>query len=63
MKEVGADMAIVNYVGSNDFGFGSEMNEVTVVDSKGKKTRFKKAPKARIADEILSLAFQRLPSK
>jgi phosphopantothenoylcysteine decarboxylase / phosphopantothenate---cysteine ligase len=63
MKEVGADMAIVNYVGSNDFGFGSEMNEVTVVDSEGKKTRFKKAPKARIADEILSLALQRLPSK
>ena len=63
MKEVGADMAVVNYVGSNDFGFGSEMNEVTVVDSEGKKTRFKKAPKARIADETLGLVIQRLPSK
>lgn len=63
MKEVGADMAVVNYVGSRDFGLGSDMNEVTVVDPQGKKTRIRKAPKIRIADEILSLALQRLRVK
>jgi phosphopantothenoylcysteine decarboxylase/phosphopantothenate--cysteine ligase len=63
MKDTGADMAIVNYIGSKDFGLGSEMNEVTVVDSEGRRTRIKKAPKMKIADEILSLALQRLRAK
>ena len=63
MKETEADMAIVNYIGSRDFGLGSEMNEVTVVDSEGRRTRIKKAPKMKIADEILSLVLQRLRAK
>jgi len=63
MKEAGADMAVVNYIASDDFGFGSEMNEVTVVDPEGRETRIKKAPKTSIADKILSLVLQRLPAK
>ena len=63
MKEMGADMAVVNYIGSSEFGLGSEMNEVTVVDAQGKRTKIRKAPKAKIAGEVLTLALQRIRAK
>jgi phosphopantothenoylcysteine decarboxylase/phosphopantothenate--cysteine ligase len=63
MKEAGADMVVVNYIGSADFGLGSDVNEVTVVDRGGKETRLKRALKIAIANEVLGLALKRLRAK
>ena len=54
-KETKADLAVVNDVGREDIGFGSESNEVTVIDASGKKTDLRKAPKAEIAGKIMAL--------
>jgi len=63
LRESKADMAVVNYVGNSAIGFASEQNEVTVVDKAGKKVHLKKAPKTRIADQILTLALERLRAR
>lgn len=60
MNEVGADMAVVNYIGSKDYGFDSELNEVAVIDSQAKVVRIKRDTKIRIADGVLRLALQGL---
>ena len=58
MKEAKADMAIVNDVSRDDIGFGSDHNEVMVVESSGKATALSKAPKGVIADQILTAALR-----
>jgi phosphopantothenoylcysteine decarboxylase / phosphopantothenate---cysteine ligase len=60
MKDTGADMVVVNDVGKKGTGFGSEQNEVIVIDASGKKVHLPKAAKQRIAEEILSLVVPRL---
>lgn len=48
-----ADFVVVNDVGRSDIGFGSDENEVWVIDSKGKITHIPKVSKVKVAEELL----------
>jgi phosphopantothenoylcysteine decarboxylase/phosphopantothenate--cysteine ligase len=58
MKETKADLAVVNDISRDDIGFGSDYNEVTIVEPSGKSTLLPRAPKASIAGQILSAALK-----
>lgn len=63
MKEARADMAVVNDVGKEDVGFGSDKNEVTVIQRDGEVTPLGKALKLEIADQLLTLALRQIRGK
>jgi len=63
MQTARADMAVVNDVGKEGIGFGSERNEVTVVQKDGRTEPLPNALKVEIADQILTLALQQIRGK
>jgi len=63
MQTAGADMAVVNDIGKEGIGFGSDRNEVTVIQKDGKVKPLSNALKADIAGQILSLALQQIRGK
>lgn len=57
-----ADFIVVNDVGRDGIGFGSDENEVYVVSDK-KETKVKKAQKSIIAQKVIQKIIKTLPSK
>jgi phosphopantothenoylcysteine decarboxylase / phosphopantothenate---cysteine ligase len=53
MREKRMDLLVINDVGRKETGFGSDDNEVELVDSSGRREHLKKAPKAFIARAII----------
>jgi len=60
MKETKADLVVVNDISRDDIGFGSDHNEVTLVQPSGKSTLLPRAPKAAIAGQILTAALKNI---
>lgn len=61
LSRASADLIAVNDVGREDIGFGSEFNELTLIDTKRRITVLKKAPKRVIAKQLLDELAKRLP--
>lgn len=59
-QEVAADLVVANDVGRPGVGFGSEENEVVIVDSRGRSHTLPKARKSTLADRILDAALERI---
>lgn len=53
LKQASADLIAVNDVGRHDIGFGSDFNEMILVDAKGQSKMFPRRPKRVIAKKIL----------
>ncbi|MGI0084571.1 MAG: bifunctional phosphopantothenoylcysteine decarboxylase/phosphopantothenate--cysteine ligase CoaBC, partial [Nitrososphaerales archaeon] len=62
IKSSGADLVVANNVGRDDIGFGSDFNEVLIVDRKGDVRHLPKASKNEIANEIINVVLANLPS-
>ena len=56
------DLLVANDVSREEIGFESERNAVLVLDSKGRQVALGEAPKTRIAEQILDIAEEYLPS-
>jgi len=54
LREKNLDLIVVNDISRQDIGFESDFNEVSLVSPWGSPVRLPKAPKAEIADAILS---------
>jgi len=63
MQTANADMAVLNDVGKEGVGFGSDRNEVTVVQRDGRTKLLRNAPKDDIADQLLTIALEALRGK
>lgn len=59
IQKSGSDLVVANDVSRDDIGFGSDMNEVTLVPNEGELKSLKKAPKEEIADQILEFIVER----
>ncbi|MDG6961406.1 MAG: bifunctional phosphopantothenoylcysteine decarboxylase/phosphopantothenate--cysteine ligase CoaBC [Nitrososphaerota archaeon] len=59
-REVRADLVAANDVGREGVGFGSEDNEVVLVDPRGKSVSLPKARKSAIADRLLDSVVARI---
>ncbi len=60
LKQASADLIAVNDIGRHDIGFGSDFNEVILVDTEGKARAIKRSPKRAIAKQILDEVSKRL---
>jgi phosphopantothenoylcysteine decarboxylase/phosphopantothenate--cysteine ligase len=60
LRRANADLIAVNDVGRDDIGFGSDYNELILIDSRGQSTLFEKAPKHVIARQLLDGVSKRL---
>ncbi|MEE9229668.1 MAG: bifunctional phosphopantothenoylcysteine decarboxylase/phosphopantothenate--cysteine ligase CoaBC [Acidobacteriota bacterium] len=56
------DLLVANNVSREEIGFESERNAVLVLDSRGREVKLAEAPKTRIAEQILDIAEEYLPS-
>jgi phosphopantothenoylcysteine decarboxylase / phosphopantothenate---cysteine ligase len=61
-SEVKADLVVANDVGKEGVGFGSEDNEVVLVEPSGKGIHLPKAPKSAIAERVLDAVVARIRS-
>jgi phosphopantothenoylcysteine decarboxylase/phosphopantothenate--cysteine ligase len=60
LERAHADLIAVNDVGRDDIGFGSDYNELILIDSHGQSTLLEKAPKHLIARKLLDEVSRRL---
>ncbi len=60
LKRANADLIAVNDAGRHDIGFGSDFNEIILVDSKGDYVMFPRAPKRVIAKQLLNEVSKRM---
>jgi len=60
LRRAKADLIAVNDVGRDDIGFGSDYNELILIDSHGQSTLFEKAPKQVIARQLLDGVSKRM---
>lgn len=60
LEKAGADLIAVNDVGRQDIGFGSDYNELLLIDSRRNVTVLKKAAKSVIAKQLLDEVSKRL---
>ena len=60
LKESGGDLAVANDVGKRNIGFGSDMNEVLVLDKNGVVTHIPLASKQEVASKIFDMIVKRL---
>jgi len=58
-----ADLIVVNDVGKKGVGFGTETNEVSIVDKKGKVIHVHLAPKREVARRILNVVNEGIEPK
>ena len=58
MKETGAELAVLNDISRNDVGFGTDDNEVAIIEPNGRTKHIGKRPKPEVAGEILTLALK-----
>jgi phosphopantothenoylcysteine decarboxylase/phosphopantothenate--cysteine ligase len=63
MQTVKADMAVVNDVGREGIGFGSDSNEVMVIHKDGTTKLLRSATKLDIAEQLLTLALHQFRGK
>ena len=52
-KEKSCDFICLNDISRTDIGFGSEENEIQIVFPDGREKKIEKAPKRKVAREIL----------
>ncbi|MDG6964343.1 MAG: bifunctional phosphopantothenoylcysteine decarboxylase/phosphopantothenate--cysteine ligase CoaBC [Nitrososphaerota archaeon] len=60
LRDADADMAVANDVSVEGIGFGSDENEVLIVDSAGRTVRVPRARKISIANRILDEVLKRI---
>ena len=63
LKDTRADLVVLNDVSKDGVGFGSDYNEVIVIDPAGTPISLERAPKPILANRILSLIVERLPKR
>jgi len=63
LLEAGADLVVVNDVGKKRVGFGTETNEVFIVDKERKLVRVPLAPKREVARKILDVVSEKIKSE
>ena len=63
MVEVGMDMVVANDVARDNVGFGTDTNEVFIIDRKGNVTHTKLKSKREIACRLLTLAKENIDEK
>ena len=61
LRKASADLIGVNDVGREDIGFGSDFNEVTLVDTRGRSKVLHRNTKRVIAKQILDEVSEKLP--
>jgi phosphopantothenoylcysteine decarboxylase / phosphopantothenate---cysteine ligase len=59
MEKSGADLVVANDVSRQDIGFGSDQNEVTLIPREGEPKFLKRAPKEKIAEQIIEFVIDR----
>ncbi|MEO6259815.1 MAG: bifunctional phosphopantothenoylcysteine decarboxylase/phosphopantothenate--cysteine ligase CoaBC [Thermoanaerobaculia bacterium] len=62
LQSKGADLIVANDVSDRAIGFDSEQNEVLVLGRDGSSTKIERASKIVVANRILDLVSERLPS-
>ncbi len=62
LRRKNTDLLVANDVSREEIGFESERNAVLVLDSRGREVKLGEAPKSRIAEQILDIAEEYLPS-
>lgn len=60
LQQASADLIAVNDVGRHDIGFGSDFNEITLVDPEGTAKVLNRSPKRAIAKQIFDEVSKRL---
>jgi phosphopantothenoylcysteine decarboxylase/phosphopantothenate--cysteine ligase len=60
LRRANADLIAVNDVGRHDIGFGSEYNELILIDATGQTIHLERAPKRVIARQLLDEVSKRL---
>jgi len=64
LKQASANLIAVNDIGRSDIGFGSDFNEVTIIDPEGTRKVLPRSTKRTIAKQILNEVSKRLtPAK
>jgi phosphopantothenoylcysteine decarboxylase/phosphopantothenate--cysteine ligase len=63
LLEAKADLIVVNDVSKKDVGFGTDTNEVFIIDKEKKMFHIPLAPKQEVARKILNVANERIKSK
>jgi phosphopantothenoylcysteine decarboxylase/phosphopantothenate--cysteine ligase len=63
LLEAGADLVVVNDVGKKCVGFGTETNEVFIVDKERKLVHVPLAPKREVARKILDVVSEKIKSE
>jgi phosphopantothenoylcysteine decarboxylase/phosphopantothenate--cysteine ligase len=64
LKQASADIIAVNDIGRSDIGFGSDFNEITLIDPEGARKVLPRSNKRTIAKQILDEVSKRLaPAK
>ncbi|MBF0104060.1 MAG: bifunctional phosphopantothenoylcysteine decarboxylase/phosphopantothenate--cysteine ligase CoaBC [Deltaproteobacteria bacterium] len=53
LKEKNLDWIVLNEISKKNVGFGSDLNEVTLISSDGKKIKFQRQKKEELAKQIL----------
>ena len=63
LNSSGADLVAANHVGDEGIGFGSEENEIFLVDGNGNVTHIERARKEDVAGRLLDYLVERLGIK
>lgn len=63
LQEAKADLIVVNDVGKKGVGFGTDMNEVFIIDEKKKTVHVQLAEKREVARKILDVVRERIKPK
>ena len=60
VQEKGLDLIVLNDVSRGDIAMGSDLNEVTIIDSDGVVEEVRRAPKYKVAEAILRIVSERV---
>ena len=63
LRRKGADLIVANDVSDSSIGFDADQNEVLVIGRDGSATRIARAAKSVVANRILDLVVERLPTR
>lgn len=63
LEEKNLDLLVVNDVGRNDIGFGSDFNQVTLISPGGGREELERLPKRQVAEFILDRVMPLLASR
>jgi len=61
LKQKGLDLIVANDITATDSGFGTDTNQVTIIDQKGKIESLPLLPKRDVADRVLDKVAELLP--